>query len=43
MGFLKYPDNVLVVSTALLVEPDKENYYYLLDMWNAQVYLVTLP
>ena len=37
MGFLNYPENILVVTTAVLVEPDKENYYYLLDMWNAQV------
>ena len=37
LGFLKYPDNILVVNTAVLLEPDKDNFYYLLDMWNAQV------
>ena len=37
LGFLKYPDNILVVNTAVLLEPDKENFYYLLDMWNSQV------
>ena len=37
MRYLKYPGTVLVVNTAVLLEPDKENLYYLLDMWNAQV------
>ena len=37
IGFSKYPTGELVVDTAVLLQPDRDNYGYLLNLWSEQV------